>query len=79
MVGADEGQGSIPDRRGSFLLLSGTQIRFGENMWLGDKPIGIVYPHLYYRIVRRKDAMVAQVLSTTPLNVSFRRALVDLD
>jgi hypothetical protein len=34
-----------------------------------------VYPNLY-RIVRRKNLSVAQVLSTTPLNVSFRRALV---
>jgi hypothetical protein len=29
-----------------------------------------------YKIVRKKNMSVAQVLSTTPLNVSFRRALV---
>jgi hypothetical protein len=29
-----------------------------------------------YRIVRKKNLSVAQVISTTPLNVSFRRALV---
>jgi BarA-like signal transduction histidine kinase len=28
-----------------------------------------------YNIVRKKNVIVAQVLSTTPLNVSFRRAL----
>jgi hypothetical protein len=33
------------------------------------------YPSLY-RIVRNKNLSVAQVLSTTLLNVSFRRALV---
>jgi hypothetical protein len=33
------------------------------------------YPSLY-NIVRKKNVLVAQVLSTTPLNVSFRRALV---
>jgi hypothetical protein len=29
-----------------------------------------------YKIVRKKNMSVAQVLSTTPLNVSFRRVLV---
>jgi hypothetical protein len=33
------------------------------------------YPNLY-RIVRKKNVSVAQVLSIIPLNVSFRRALV---
>jgi hypothetical protein len=32
-----------------------------------------------YNIVRKKNASVAQVLSTTPLNVSFRRALMGDD
>jgi hypothetical protein len=32
------------------------------------------YPSLY-NIVRKKNVSVAQVLSTIPLNVSFRRAL----
>jgi hypothetical protein len=35
----------------------------------------IKYPTLY-NIVRKKNVSVAQVLSTIPLNVSFRRALV---
>jgi hypothetical protein len=35
----------------------------------------VKYPSLY-KIVRKKNMSVAQVLSTTPLNVSFRRALV---
>jgi hypothetical protein len=35
----------------------------------------VKYPSLY-NIVRKKHALVAQMLSTTPLNVSFRRVLV---
>jgi hypothetical protein len=35
----------------------------------------VKYPSLY-KIVRKKNKSVVQVLSTTPLNVSFRRALV---
>jgi hypothetical protein len=35
----------------------------------------VKYPSLY-EIVRKKNLSVTQVLSTTPLNVSFRRALV---
>jgi hypothetical protein len=35
----------------------------------------VKYPNLY-NIVRKKNVSVAQVLSTTSLNVSFRRALV---
>jgi hypothetical protein len=35
-----------------------------------------IYPNLY-RIVRRKDDTVANVLGIVPLNVSFRRGLVN--
>lgn len=59
-----------------FNLQNGAQTRFWDDTWLGDKPFGTVYLSLY-AIVRRKDVTVAQVLSTIPLNVSFRRALVD--
>jgi hypothetical protein len=33
------------------------------------------YPSLF-NIVRKKNASMAQILSTTPLNISFKRALV---
>jgi hypothetical protein len=62
-------------RRGRFKVQDGTQARFWEDKWLGKDPLMTVYPNLY-RIVRRKNMSVAQVLSTTPLNVSFRRSLV---
>ena len=45
-------------------------------MWLGDKPFSEVFPSLF-RIVRCKDDMVADVLPTIPLNVSFRQGLVN--
>jgi hypothetical protein len=61
--------------RGRFKVQDGTQARFWEDSWLGKDPLMSVYPNLY-KIVRRKNVSVAQVLSTTPLNVSFRRALV---
>jgi hypothetical protein len=41
---------------------------------VGDKPLKSVYANLY-QIVRKKSVTVAEVLSTTPLNVNFRRAL----
>lgn len=59
---------------GGFNVQNGTQIRFWEDKWIGDKPLGIAYPALY-NLVRRKDATVAQVMSSRPLNVSFRRAI----
>jgi hypothetical protein len=60
---------------GSFSIQCDTQIRFWKDTWIEDKPLWMEYPSLY-NIVRRKDATVAQVLSTVPLNVSFRRDLV---
>jgi hypothetical protein len=60
-------------QRGRFRVQDGTQTRFWEDLWLGKDPLMLKYPSLY-RIVRRKNVSVAQVLSTIPLNVSFRRA-----
>jgi hypothetical protein len=61
--------------RGRFNVQDGTQTRFWEDLWLGKEPLMKKYPALY-NIVRKKNVSVAQVLSTTPLNVSFRRVLV---
>jgi hypothetical protein len=60
---------------GTFILHDGRQIRFWEDSWLGTTPLNIQYPNLY-NIVRRKDATVAEIFSSRPLNVSFRRNLV---
>jgi hypothetical protein len=60
---------------GNFILHDGRQIRFWEDSWLGTTPLKIQYLNLY-NIIRRKDAMVAKIFSSKPLNVSFRRNLV---
>jgi hypothetical protein len=62
-------------QRGRFRVHDGSQTRFWEDLWLVKEPLMVKYPSLY-RNVRKKNLSVAQVLSTTPLNVSFRRALV---
>ena len=62
--------------RGSFRVQGGSQIRFWGDLWICYKPFMIRYPNLY-GIVRKKHALVAKVISTTtPLKISFRRALV---
>jgi hypothetical protein len=59
----------------TFILHDGRQIRFWEDSWLGTTPLNIQYPDLY-NIVRRKDATVAEIFSSRPLNISFHRNLV---
>jgi predicted secreted Zn-dependent protease len=61
--------------RGGFNVKNGTQTRFWEYLWIGQETLMKRFSSLY-NLVRKKNASVAQVLSTTPLNVSFRRALV---
>jgi len=62
-------------RYGRFNLMDGTQIKFWEDTWLGNQPLGVRFPALF-NIVRRKHDSVATVLSSIPLDVYFRRALV---
>jgi hypothetical protein len=54
---------------------NGEQVGFWDDIWLGDKPFREAYPNLY-RIPRRKDDTVVNVLRTVLLNVLFRRGLV---
>uniref|UniRef100_A0A453GIK3 Uncharacterized protein n=1 Tax=Aegilops tauschii subsp. strangulata TaxID=200361 RepID=A0A453GIK3_AEGTS len=42
---------------------------------LGETPLALQYPTLY-RIVHRRDALVATSMQATPLNIQFRRVLV---
>lgn len=60
---------------GKFSLRSGNQLRFWKDHWHRKRPFSVQYPSLY-NIVRHKSATVQEVMSTCPLNVSFRRALV---
>ena len=43
--------------------------------WFGNSTLKEQYPSLY-NICRKKHISVASVFSSTPLNISFRRALV---
>jgi len=61
---------------GTFKVLDGSQIRFWFDTWLGNKPLKDKFPALF-NIARRKQDSVATVLATVPLNISFRRNLVD--
>ncbi|WVZ96120.1 hypothetical protein U9M48_041796 [Paspalum notatum var. saurae] len=47
---------------------------FWEDIWCGNQPLKNLYPSLF-NIVRKKGATVVDVMSSIPLNVSFRRGL----
>jgi hypothetical protein len=64
--------------RGRFQVHDGSQTRFWEDLWLGREPLSVKYSALY-NLVKKKNTLVAHVLSTTPLNVSFRRAFVGVN
>ena len=53
----------------------GSEIRFWEDIWLGQSTLKEQYPALY-SIVRNKSDTIAKVLDTFPPNVSFRRSLL---
>jgi hypothetical protein len=61
---------------GCFNINDGTSTRFWEDTWLGDKPLKDTYPSLYH-IVRDRKVTISKVMSSIPLNISFRRSLVD--
>ena len=61
--------------RTNFIIGNGTNTRFWEDTWLGETPLTLQYPSLY-SIVQRRDAYVATVLQSVPLNIQFRRTLV---
>ena len=62
-------------RFGSFLIKDGLEIRFREDSWLGNIPLMEQYPALYI-IARNRSVTIAEVLSTSPPNVTFRRDLI---
>jgi hypothetical protein len=49
-------------------------IRFLEDVWLGEEPVTAQYPSLY-NIVERKKVTVANFFASVPLNIGFRRNL----
>jgi hypothetical protein len=56
------------------MVPDGAQTRFWEDLWVGNEPLMKSFPSLY-SIARKKNVTVAQVLSTVPFNISFRRAV----
>ena len=60
--------------RGYFKVGNGMNTRFWEDTWMGDTPLAQEYPMLY-NVVHRKQVSVANVLSSSPLNITFRRSL----
>ena len=62
--------------RGKFMVQNDKQVRFWEDWWVGRERLMNQFPILY-RIVGQKNQPVANVLSSQPLNISYKRALVD--
>jgi hypothetical protein len=60
---------------GSFKVGDGSQVRFWEDKWLGNHPLKERFPDLFH-LVRRKQDIMSNVLSSVPLNISFRRNIV---
>jgi hypothetical protein len=58
-----------------FKVNSDNQTRFWEDIWIDQKHLKLRFLDLY-RIVRTKGVTVAEVLTSTLLNISFRRAIV---
>jgi hypothetical protein len=62
-------------RHGSFLIKDGSEIRFWEDSWLGNLPLKDQYPALY-SMAHNKSDTIAEVLNTSPPNVTFRQDLI---
>jgi hypothetical protein len=60
---------------GTFLIKNGSQVRFWEDTWLGNSTLREQYLSLY-NIARHKHDTIAEVFSTSPLNISWRRDLI---
>ena len=62
-----------------FVVGDGDRIRFWENLWWGDQPLGFQYPRLF-RIVTDKNIPISFILGfARPFswNFNFRRNLSD--
>ena len=56
--------------RGYFKIGDGVSTRFWEDTWLGNTPLQSQYPS-FYNIAQRKNVSTNDLLSSTPLNMSF--------
>jgi hypothetical protein len=62
-------------RFGTFIIQDGSQVSFWEDKRLGQSTLRQQYPCLY-NIARHKQVTVAEVLSTSPPTLSWRRDLI---
>jgi hypothetical protein len=62
--------------KGLLLLKMELAKDFWDDTWIGDKPLKDTYPALY-NIARDRQTTISKVVSSRPLNISFRRSLVD--
>jgi hypothetical protein len=53
---------------------NGHNTRFWKDIWLGQRSLASEYPSLY-NIVNHRNVTVENVLSSTPLDIGFRRTL----
>jgi hypothetical protein len=60
---------------GTFIIKDGSQVRFWEDIWIGNMTLREQYPSLY-NIARHKQDTVAEVLGVDPHNLSWRRDLI---
>jgi hypothetical protein len=74
LLGWPNGNEEIFFKYGTFSIKVGSQIRFWEDIWLGNRPLSEQYPK-FYSIVRRKSDTIALVMATSPPSVTFRRGL----
>ena len=60
---------------GSFTIKDGSQAWFWVGKWLGNSPLSEQYPFLY-NMTRRKQHTVAEVFTSSPINISWRSVVL---
>ena len=58
--------------RETFVVRNGQKTNFWKDTWIGNVPLSIQYPSLF-NIAENKNATVADVLNSVPINLSFQR------
>jgi hypothetical protein len=56
--------------KGSFEIKDGTNVRFWDDTWVGDKPLKAQYTNLY-NIARDPHAIVSKIKATSPLCITI--------
>jgi len=63
----------------TFIIKDGSQIKFWEDVWLGNRSLHEQYPQLY-NIVRKKQDTMAEVLSSgTPIYLGEEIYYITMD